>query len=69
LFVTFQKNGLARFDVFYFEKDAETGWWEQASLLEWNIDDEDLRKSISEWEARTSDGAKTEFEQVRDALT
>lgn len=69
LFITLQKNGLPRYEVVFFEKDADTGRWMKTYLNTFNIDEKDLQKAISDWEDRTSAGAKSEWESVRDALT
>jgi hypothetical protein len=55
LFVSFDKDGVGTHDIEGFEKHADTGFWFPRATYSFDIEDQDLKKSIQEWKEKPKD--------------
>jgi hypothetical protein len=53
LFVSFEENGISQYTVEGFEKHAETGWWLPSFISTYDIDDDELKTAIEQWQAKS----------------
>lgn len=69
LFVSFKNNGVPKYEVRGFEKDAETGFWTPAYVSSYSIKEYDKRLSeqIKSWEALGGSASKS-FSEIADEL-
>jgi hypothetical protein len=52
LFISFEKNGILKYDIESFEKDADSGLWYHSYVGTYDMKDSDLKKAIEDWQKK-----------------
>jgi hypothetical protein len=54
LFISYNENGLTKYDTQAFEKDADSGFWNRTVVGTYDVSDKTLKKAMEEWEKKSN---------------